>query len=1135
MNKIYYRLFFVSLLLVGILSPSTVLASIHSFVENSVLSNGKFVKIRVKESGVYRLTFEDLNAMGINPSNVRVFGYGGGILSQSFLAPKIDDLPEVAIHMEKGADGVFNAGDYILFYAQGPVLWNYDTNRAMFVHQPHLYSNYGHYFISSDAGVGRRIETMPEVPVDELVINEITTFTDYAVHEKDLQSLANSGKVFYGETFSDVLSMNINFNFPGLVKEANSVKARLDVAASSVEVSDFRLTLDGEQEKRLQISARSRNDNYEKGRDANGTFTFDPSDDKLVFGLRYTRTAPTGRGFLNYLAVNVKRQLTMHQSWMRFQNTEYLGSESINRFNIANTGSNVEVWDITNPVHTTRMNTIREGNNLRFTAPARDVRVYVALDTKSGSSFPKPEVVGNVPNQNLHGMGFVDMLIITHPNFLQQARRLADAHNAKGEIKVSVVTTEQVYNEFSSGNPDATAYRWVMKMFYDRANALNDTSLRPKNLLLFGRGSFDNRNLLFSTGESFVLTYQTEQSLSETLSYVSDDYFTFLEDHEGLRVDAHTMDIGVGRFPVTTVKEANDVVNKTIAYMQNTNLGIWKNQLCYLADDGDGALHMRDADSVAVRVARNHPSYQITKIYLDAYQQIVNASGETYPMARTQFHNMLRKGMLFLNYVGHAGITGWTNEQILTIADVKTLSNKNLPLWVAATCDFLQFDNITVSAGEHVVLNPVGGGIAIISAARPVYASQNKHINMMINHFLFLKEDGKHLRLGEILRRAKNSLGTEINKLSYILVGDPSLRLNYPDEYQVVASQLNGREIAGNDTLRALSVNVLRGYIADVDGNVNTTFNGEVHAELFDKIQRIRTLNNDSTGDMTYFDRPHKLFSGVAEVVNGEFEISFIIPRDIRYNFGTGRMNFYAADASTLSEAQGSLERFYIGGLDDNFIYETDGPEIRMYLNTPDFQSGDQTNETPLFVADVSDISGINQVGSGIGHDITLIINDDPGMYYVLNDHYTSAMNDFTRGQVRFKIPELRSGKHTLTFRVWDMLNNSSTQTLDFEVVRGLEPVIYRIYNYPNPVTTSTNFVIEHDRPETVISAQVDVFDVSGRRVWTFQQATLDKIFWDASDSFGRQLPKGVYLYRISINTMKGRVESKLNKFILTE
>ncbi|MDD3195013.1 MAG: type IX secretion system sortase PorU [Paludibacter sp.] len=1133
MINIYRRLTFLSLFLITLLITGELYAAIHSFTSASVLASGKFVKIRVKDTGIYKLTYEDLNAMGVNPASVRIFGYGGGLLPQSFKEARHDDLPEVAIYMEKGSDGVFNSGDYILFYAQGIVSWKFDSARSYFYHQPHHYANYGHYFVSSDAGTGRTINLAPEENPGSLPVNRVTTFTDFTVHENDLYSLTNSGKEFYGEMFMDVLQLSLKFNFPNSVKEPNAVKVRLDVAASSVAVSDFRLSLAGGQEKRLQVASRSKNDTYEKGRDANAIFQFQPEADLLDFQLSYTKTVATGKGYLNYLSVNARRQLKHVGSWMRFQNIDHYATNTYNTYTLSDAGSNVKVWDITDPVSIQEMKTTRSGNELTFTASAKSLRSFVALDVTA--AYPKPEIVGVVPNQNLHAMEAVDMLIITHPRFLQQANKLADAHNAMGEVKAGVVTTEQVYNEFSSGNPDATAYRWVLKMLYDRAIDQSNPDLRPKSVLLFGRGSFNNRNLPHISGTGLVLTYQTEYSLSETLSYVSDDYFTLLEDHEGTRVDSESMDMGVGRFPVTTVQEANDVVNKTIAYMQNTRKGMWKNQICYLADDGDGALHMRDADSVAVRVARSNPAYQINKIYLDAYQQSVNASGESYPVARAQFHNLLRNGMLFLNYVGHAGVTGWTNEQILSTADVKSLSNQNLPLWVGATCDFLQFDNLAVSAGEYVLLNPVGGGIAIISAARPVYASQNKHINQRINQFLFQKENGQHLRLGEVLRRAKNSLGTETNKLSYILVGDPSVRLNYPDEYQVVAQQLNGRIISGNDTLRALSVATIKGIIADADGTKQSSFSGKVYADVFDKVQKIQTLDNDKNGSMTYYDRPNRLFSGLAEIHDGEFEITFAIPRDIKYNYGGGRINFYAEDTTMGFEAQGILESFTIGGSDENADYETEGPQIEMYLNVPSFVSGDRTNETPLFVANVSDPSGINQVGSGIGHDITLIVDDNPDMIYTLNDYYTTTVNDYTSGQVRFKLPELKSGKHTLKFRVWDLLNNSSTQELEFEVVKGLEPVIFRISNYPNPVTTSTRFVIEHDRPETVLSTRVDVYDVAGKRVWTFNQATIDEIYWDMSDGFGRQLTKGVYLYRIIVSTGNGQVESKLNKLILTD
>ena len=1132
MQNIRNIILFPVLFLILFCLSTDLMAGIHTYKSASVLSEGRFVKVRIKESGVYKLTFEDLTAMGINPANVRIFGYGGAILNQSFLTSKIDDLPELAIHMEKGSDDVFNAGDYVLFYAQGINAWTYNTSLGMFTHTINHYSNYGYYFVSSDAGVGRKIQAVDVATPS--AYTDVTEFTDYSVHEKELQSLANSGKEFYGETFSDILSYSLNYTFPNAVKNANTVKVRLDVAASSTVASNFLLDLGSAQSKTLSVAARTPNDNYEKARLANGIYTFTPSGDLLNFNLTYTKANSTSKGYLNYLEMNVRRSMIMAGTSMRFQNVDYLGTDSYSRFQLSNAGSNTKIWDITNQSDITSINGAINNGVLSFFSPNKTLKIYMAIDPTAAASFPKPEIVGAVANQNLHGLPQVDMIIITHPNFLSQAQRLAQAHNNKGEISVEVVTTEQVYNEFSSGTPDATAYRWMMKMLYDRAMAVNDPSKKPKYLLLFGRGSFDNRKVIHSSGEGFVLTYQAENSHVETMSYVTDDYFAFLEDSEGNQVPAHTMDIGVGRFPVTTLQTATDVVTKNINYMQNTNRGIWKNQVCYLADDGDGSLHMKQADSVASYISRTYPSFQVNKIYLDAYQQEVNASGETYPVARTQFHNSLRNGLFLLDYVGHAGPTGWTNEQILSTADVKGLSNKNLPLWVAATCDFLQFDIPTVSAGEHVLLNPVGGGIGIISAARPVYASQNERINKLINQYLFQKENGKYPRIGDVLAKAKNNLGSEINKLSYVYMGDPALRLNYPGQYKIITEKINGETVAGNDTLRALSVTAVSGYIADLDGNPVPSFNGSLSAAVFDKVRTITTLNNDKSGTFTYNDRPNILYSGSTQVVDGKFEMTFMLPKDIKYNYGTGRINFYATD-DTAGEAQGSFENFLIGGSITDFDYETDGPQIEMYLNSTDFKSGGKVNETPLLIANVSDINGINQVGSGIGHDIVLIIDDDPGQTYILNDFYKSDLNDFTKGTIRFKLPVMKSGKHSASIRVWDLLNNSSLHTVDFEVIKGLEPEIFSIYNYPNPVKSYTKFVVEHDRPETVLNATVDIYDLSGRLVWSFKQSTLDEISWDMNDMYGQRLKTGVYLYRISILSNSDQVFSKINKLMIVD
>ena len=1107
----------------------------HTYVANSVLAQGKFVKVRIINSGIYKLTYEDLVSMGVDPANVHVFGYGGNVLEQSFNAAKVDDLPELAIYMNKGIDNIFNAGDYVLFYAQGVQKWAYDRTKSMFTHTINSYSKYGYYFVSSDAGVGRKIadETI-SIPEPSPTINQVTEFTDYQVYEKDLQNLTSSGKEFYGETFNDITSYYLSFNFPNPAT-SNSTIARLDVAANSNSASNFTLSL-GSQSKTLSVAAKSQGDYYEQAKSASGIFSFTAQSDVLNFNIAYTKPAITSVGYLNYLEINTRRQLTMSGSAMQFQNVDNLGLSAYNQYILSNANSNIQIWDITDPQNVSSISTNSpEAGKLSFKDSGNDIKSYIAINPTSGGDFPKPEIVGTVSNQNLHAINQSDLVIITHPSFLTQAETLAQAHREKDKLTVSVMTTDQVYNEFSSGTPDATAYRWVMKMLYDKALNSGGTLNLPKYLLLFGRGTYDNRKILSNSGDNYILTYQAENSLVTTLSYTTDDYFCLLDDNEGSQVPANLMDIGVGRFPVTSAQQATDVVNKTIGYINNQDKGSWKNQLCFLADDGDAALHMKQSDSIAVSVARNFQSYQQDKIYLDAYAQEVSASGQSYPVAKTHLLNLIQTGLFLLDYTGHAGATGLSNESVLSLADVKKLTNKHLPLMIGATCDFLQFDVQGVSGGEHFVLNPNGGGIGILSAARPVYASQNFTLNKLVCDNLFKKQNGKELRMGDIISYAKNNVGTEINKLSYMYMGDPAIRLNYPTNYKVVTSSVNESTAVGNDTLKALSLATIKGFIADDKGVKIDNFNGALHAVVYDKSQRITTLNNENDGTLTYSDRPNTLFSGNADVKNGEFSFSFMLPKDIKYNYGGGRINYYAQDDINNTEAQGYFENFTVGGTNKNFPDETDGPSVNLFLNSESFVSGDKVNETPLFMAKVSDVDGINTVGSGIGHDISISIDQDPTQSYVLNDFFQATANSYTDGTVSYKLPAMLDGKHTLNFKVCDLLNNSTTTSIDFEVVTGLTPQIFSIYNYPNPVKTKTNIIVKHDRPETILNTTVDIFDLSGRKIWSFSQSNADNISWDLVSADGRKVKTGIYLYRVSIKTSDSDVSSKTNKMLVVE
>lgn len=891
----------------------------HSYVTNSVLSQGTFYKIRIPASGVYKLTFEDLTGMGISPENVRIFGYGGAMLEQDLSLPMIDDLPETAIWMEKGNDGIFNSGDYILFYAQGPVRWSYNKNNSMFTHTKNIYSDCGYYFVTSGIA-GKKIQEKTITLPSNAAINPVTEFTDYQLHERDMINLVNAGKEFYGETFNSGYNHKFIFNFPNPVLAENAIKVNLDVAATSASQSSFILNLNNSQYKTLNVPAQNLYDPFEKGKKSTGNFAFTPQNDLFEFNLTYSMPTPTSKGYLNYLEINVRRQLTMNGAVMQFQNTDYLGMNTYNQYLLNNDNQQLQIWDITDQQNIARIITDNSGGKTSFIDSGNEVRHYMAIDPTANATFPKPEIVGMISNQNIHAVEQADMVIITHPDFVSQAETLAQAHRTKDNMTVTVASTEQVYNEFSSGNPDATAYRRVMKMFYDRAITSGNTAALPKYLLLFGRGSFDNRKILSDSGDNLVLTYQAENSLIETYAYTTDDYFTFLEDREGLQIPSHTMDVAVGRFPVTTVQQATDVVNKTIHYMNNTGKGKWKRELCFIGDDGDYNTHMKMADSLASYINNNHKSYYTKKIYLDAFKKDSLEIMGRYPAVKDSLLNALEKGLLLLNYTGHGSSQFWANEQILTNTDITRLTNEHLPLWFGATSDFVKSDSKSISAGENVLLNPVGGGIGVLSAARLTYASQNLGLNDYLIRYLFTKENGQHLRVGDAIRKAKNQLYSEINKLSFIYLGDPAIRLNYADNYKIITNKINDNSSFGNDTLKANSANTIEGSIVDENSNKITDFNGIIQLSLYGKVQSDTTLRNSNYNNepaFVYNDRPIVLNSVTVAVVNGDFSCSFVLPKDIDKDFGKGKIYYYAQDDSNNYEAMGYFEEFIVGGTDN--------------------------------------------------------------------------------------------------------------------------------------------------------------------------------------------------------------------------
>ena len=1097
------------------------MAGIHSYAERSVLADGHWVKIRVSESGVCRMSFSELRSAGLEPSQVRVFGYGGAQKEQDFSKPNIDDLPQVPVYVGE---------DYILFYVQGPISWTYNGSR--FAHTRNTYSDFGYYLLSDDAG---DMLLFPEAEAVSGSPTDVTYYSYYQVQDEDSVNLidrtgvSGGGRTFYGEQFAAGQTRTFTFSTPYANGDNSSVY--IDMAANAATTSTVKAKLNNTSSKSIYISSIP--DHYTFG--VAGTISMNGASEEQNqrVTMQFVNSNASALAWLNYIEITTPSELVMTGSYMGIRSLVNRNTTNPVRFLLRNTTASTQIWDVTDLAAIQRMPTTMVDDQLAWVGTQADgVHEYIAVNT-DGTKFVQAEVVGEVKNQNLHALSNIDYIIICPEGYEDVSEDLAKAHEAKQAITYAIVTDQQVYNEFSSGTPDATAYRWLMKMLYDRAK--NGIGQQPRWLLLMGHGTFDNRKLLRNSGTSLLLTYQSKNSVNEIKAYATDDYFAYLDDNEGAIDTQGRMDIGVGRLPVESLDEARTTVDKLIQYIRNEQTGKWKNQLVYLADDGENGTHTETAEKSAELVRIKNPDFIVHKIFLDAYPQEVNASGESYPLAKNRVLNLLKNGVLFFNYSGHGGYNAITNESILNLKDIAGMTNKNQAFWLFATCNFAQCDAGKRSAAETAVLNPKGGAIGILAATRTVYASQNTNLNRSVCDTLFGHSDVFHydMTLGEAISIGKNLLGSDENKLAYVLLGDPCMRLNYPTDYHV-------ETLTEMDTLNALSVQHVEGRIIDEDLNTVSDFNGKVDITIYDKMQSIPTRDNDNVGGdprvIAYNDYPNTIFSGATDVKDGLFNYTFMVPKDIRYNFDNGRIVYYAVTADSLetAEAVGHFEQFIIGGTGSTVAIDTIGPEMEIYLNSPAFRNGDKTYATPRFFANLYDKNGINTAGAGIGHDLMLIIDDDPKMIYSLNEYFTAANNSYQAGQVSYLMEELANGPHSLTFRAWDLLNNSTTKSLNFIVEAGLDPSIYNVTTYPNPVQQSgvVHLIVNYDQPDELIETEIYLYNTAGQMVYSHKQ--------DNPDAVSINLPSlalntGVYIYSVKIKSASSKYSTTSGKIIVTK
>lgn len=1092
---------------------------VQAWKTSSVLATGKWVKLKTSAQGIHKITYDQLQAWGFaNPSAVRLYGNGGYMLPKMNDGTYGGDLQQNAVAHAQDGQGK----NCIFFYSTGTVKWRQDAATGLFIHELNNYSDFAYYFLS-DQGTEKLIETKPAVTAP--ATHQVISFNERAYYEQELENLIRSGSRWFGEKFLNGQNKSVNIPLLNPVS-GKSVKVFLEGAARSGSNSAMNVTINNASVGAVNFTAVNTSDAIGLYADVkNKTYELTNSPAAVNLGLRYAAANSSSTAWLDFVTVNYMRGLAVSDQ-LSFRELASVGAGNVAEYNLTATGSALRIWDVTDYANPVAVPFSKEGNTAKFKLEADELRELVAFYTDA--NLPQPERVGDVTNQNLHQLSGATMVIVSHPDFLTEANELAQFHQQSDQMNVQIVTPSQIYNEFSGGAADVGGIRNFLKMLYEKEGS----SL--KYVLLFGDGSFDNKNIS-GQANNFILTYQSPNSLLPTSSFVTDDFFVLLDDGEG--EFAGLIDLGIGRIPAKTKAEAKIAVGKIKNYASTNALGNWRNVICFIGDDEDNSIHMAQADGLAQVAYEKNPAFYTDKIYFDAYQQQSTSAGERYPGVNEAIYNRVKDGALILNYTGHANETALAAEKVLVPNDIDNWSNYNkLPVFVTATCEISRFDNTEDSGGEHILFNPNGGGIGLFSTTRVVYSSPNYVINReFYQHVFDHDENGNNLRMGDVLKRSKNSINTGINKRNFTLLADPALSLAFP-KYKVETETINGKPAGASvETIGSLSVVTITGKITNNQGNLLENFNGEIMPVVYDKKYQVETLGNGGEAPFTFNMQNNIIYKGVATVANGRFEFSFIVPKDISYAVGDGKILYYANNGEI--DAHGVFEDFLIGGSSGGSVDDAEGPVVKLYLNDTGFKPGDQVGKNSVLIADIEDKTGINTVGVGIGHDITAVLDDDYGNIMVLNDYYLNDKDSYKKGQVIFPLKGLAVGRHTLKLKVWDVLNNSTEVEIYFFVSEKLE--IIDLSAYPNPADDFTNIIFTHNRPDEAFDTRVEIFSMSGSLVDVVSQrlgssgAQSFPLLWQISDS-QLLIRNGAYLYRVIIVADDGNSASKSGKLIIS-
>ena len=1129
--------------------------NLRSYTDKSILSSGKTVKIRVQEEGIYTFTYNELRNMGFsNPKNVHLRGYGGELLNEDFTNNNqyIDDLSDQPI---------VDLGDRIAFYlrgVEGLTKTDNPTTNNIGITENYA-SDYSYYFLHEENTEAKRISF-----ADELTENDTKETTYTAIRHLNFTdvNIGKTGRTWYGSKFSNGDSRKFTIKFNNLINN-DTAWIHSKIMSSSSSAGYFHISTNLTDTTRKIYPLDKDNDKNIFGKEIIVDATVrSQSSDELSITYKYNTDAITGTGYIDYIIAAAKCYLKGNVDFQIIPVSSSYGSSSIT-YAALNSNPKIQVWDVSEIGDVKRVPTRMSKDSMIFSVKTRPiVGRYIIVNWEG--QFKTPEVVGNVDNQNLHALKDIEYVVVTNSEFIKQAKEIADFHKQEDGMSVAVVTTDKIFNEFSSGTPDPTAIRAFMKMLWDRA-AKSEYGLYPQYLLLIGDGTYDNRGIYKISDYNKMLTYQSVESLNESYSYSCDDYFGYVEDYtfgydklyNNIRVN-----IGVGRFPVSKAEQAEDLVNKVKQYYA-LGQGEWRTKIIALADDDDEKKSasqyysfFKQQDEAIHTLKYEEPRMNVSRIYWDYFTCDMSGGSRRYPEVTSNITKKFSEGALIFNYLGHGSYNAISTEHSYSITQVHNIYNKIYPVWYAGSCNVSQYDDFRYSFGEEIMLNPQGGAIASIGAVRIAYSNQNLTLDKNFLRQLFNPEN--EYRLGKIYRAAKTANGSDSNKMVYILLGDPGIKLKVPELNLVVDSIITLKRdgtVSKADTLKALSKEKIYCHVEDETGRIMTQFNGIVNATLKDKEMQIKTKANKKLtfketqpngkvidvirqiDPYTYYDYTSTLYSGTTVVTDGKFEIQMIIPKDINYKVDYGRLSMYAYDENNGWDAMGSNDDILIGGSASDVEPDEFGPNIILTTNGDKYKDGYKVNQHPMVYVELSDESGINITGSSIGHNITLTIDDDTKNVISLNSYYKYNIGSCTEGKVEYHIDKtLSEGWHTIKVKAWDLQNKSSESTIRIYVVEDLEPKIETLTVYPNPAKDKITAYIKTNRPDEVQNLECTLVDLSGREILKKEMKDKPtdgswKIEFDLNEN--GKVSSGIYFLCARIATEKSNFAEKTEKIMV--